>query len=69
MDMTGNLCEWTGSPYPASKGGNSRIVKGGFWKQAAEYRFRPAAVIMSQLGGNQQNYIGFRCATDAPEDV
>lgn len=60
MDMAGNVCEWTAGSYAPGSG----IVKGGFWKQHEPYRFRAACRMMSQLAGNRQDYIGFRCAKD-----
>jgi formylglycine-generating enzyme required for sulfatase activity len=61
-DMIGNLCEWTTTEH-----GTSRVVKGGFWKQHEPYRFRAACRLMTQWGTNRQDYIGFRCAKDAPQ--
>lgn len=62
-DLVGNLCEWTCTPY-----GTSHVVKGGFWKQHQPYRFRAACRLMTQWGINAQDYIGFRCAEDVPDD-
>lgn len=56
MDMAGNVCERT-----STKHGTSNVVKGGFWLQREPYRFRSACRLMTQLGTNSSNYIGFRC--------
>jgi len=62
MDMAGNVCEWTAGSYADAP--NAGVVKGGFWMQHEVYRFRAACRMMSQLAGNRQDYIGFRCAKD-----
>ncbi len=59
MDMAGNVCEWIATMH-----GESNVVKGGFYLQSEPYRFRSACRLASQLGGNNQEYIGFRCAKD-----
>lgn len=61
-DLVGNLCEWTATVY-----GQSHVVKGGFWKQHEPYLFRAAYRGMSQIPPNRQDYIGFRCAKNAPD--
>ena len=58
MDMAGNCCEWTSTPY----GPESNVVKGGFFRQHARFLFLSAYRNMSQHRGNRQDYIGFRCA-------
>ena len=61
QDMAGNVCEWTSTSYGSPA---TRVVKSGFWRQHEPYRFRAACRLMSQLGGNRQDYLGFRCARD-----
>lgn len=64
MDMVGNCCEWTASAY----GPESNVVKGGFFAQNAPFLFLCCYRGMSQLRGNRQDYIGFRCVKDVEEE-
>lgn len=60
MDMAGNVCEWTCTAYADG----SNAVKGGFFNQHAPFLFLAAYRNMSQLRGNAQDYIGFRCVKE-----
>ncbi|MET3768212.1 formylglycine-generating enzyme required for sulfatase activity [Marisediminicola sp. UYEF4] len=81
VDMTGNVWEWTSTPWAARHTAPSscscspttadpsagRVLKGGSHLCAPEYclRYRPAAR-SHQSDDSATTHIGFRCARDAP---
>ncbi|MBI4979934.1 SUMF1/EgtB/PvdO family nonheme iron enzyme [Candidatus Woesearchaeota archaeon] len=60
-DMGGNISEWTSTPY----GGVFAIVKGGNWKEEAEYVLVYNEQIKDPVKG--EDTIGFRCVLDKIE--
>ena len=72
-DMTGNLSEWTSSPflpYPGNTINDGRysrdiyVIKGGSFLQPGRLHGRPAARSFSRPDYSHRTY-GFRCAKDA----
>lgn len=68
-DMTGNVWEWTSSPYEETGGRTPdeiMVVKGGSYLCAANFcrRYRPPAR-QAQEASLPTNHIGFRIAADA----
>ncbi len=76
LDMSGNVCEWTGDSYAdypgaprteprASKAGQRRVIRGGSWLHAVvdcQTTSRGA-----ELPNERRNWLGFRVCVAAPE--
>lgn len=72
LDLCGNVAEWTGTP--SSPPNPKRkwawyVVKGAGAAHTQRYNFRCAARNFSAHTSRAQDWIGFRCAKDAPEAV
>jgi serine/threonine-protein kinase len=70
MDMAGNVLEWTASyyePYPTSKAkplAGYIVARGGSWfQEESDARATKRKLVTPDF---RRNYIGFRCAKDAP---
>ena len=74
-DMSGNVLEWTRSKYvdypykvdkrESSKGGETRVVRGGSWRDVGPGFFR-AAYRYWLDPGSRVDVIGFRCVVRSP---
>jgi serine/threonine-protein kinase len=70
MDMSGNVLEWTASlyrPYPGSKAKAKEglvVLRGGDWYEEQKYATATSRSLVTP--DFRRNYIGFRCAKDAP---
>ncbi len=70
LDMSGNALEWTASiyiPYPGSKAKAKEghvVLRGGDWVE--EQKYATVTTRALQKPDFYRNYIGFRCAKDAP---
>lgn len=62
-DLSGNVSEWTASPWSADSFGEIS-VRGGYWDSREE---ATCAVRHSQPAGSPSKAIGFRCCADLPE--
>jgi formylglycine-generating enzyme required for sulfatase activity len=70
MDMSGNVLEWTASkytPYPGSRAKAKEglvVLRGGSWFEEQIYATVTSRSLVTP--DFRRNYIGFRCAKDAP---
>lgn len=71
MDMCGNVAEWTGTLVNRANDDNRPkvfgIVKGAGGAQCMKHNFRCAARNLSGHWTRRHDWLGFRCAMDAPE--
>jgi hypothetical protein len=68
FDMAGNVAEWTSTKAEnIAEEADFRIVKGGSYVLSQPYNFRCVHRAAHFIDDGVVGYIGFRCATDAPE--
>ncbi len=69
MDMCGNVAEWVATASDPNLWGGCYVVKGAAAAHGQRYNFRCAARTFSAHKSRFHDWLGFRCAKDAPEPV